>query len=199
MSDLWNQLVLLANANNGHVTAKQAVSAGISRTLLMQYVKEEKLTRVCRGHYIITGEIADEYALLQSRSSHLVFSHGTALFIWGLSDRIPHILDVSVPQSVNVSKLKSDHPDVHFHYVRKDLFDIGKTESLSPHGNNIILYDKERCICDLIKARKSTDMQLYSQAIKDYFSHECNVRKLIKYGRLLGIEDKIRTYTEVML
>ena len=37
-------------------------------------------------------------------------------------------------------------------------------------------------------------MQLYSQAIKDYFKSKPNNRKLLKYGQIFGIEDKIRTY-----
>lgn len=41
-------------------------------------------------------------------------------------------------------------------------------------------------------------MQLYTQAIKDYFKAKPNNRKLLKYGKLFGIEDKIRTYMEVL-
>ena len=65
-------------------------------------------------------------------------------------------------------------------------------------GSSIRLYDKERRICDLIRDRKHTDMQIYSQAIKEYFNHQPNMRKLLKYGRQFGIEEKIRTYSEVL-
>ena len=41
-------------------------------------------------------------------------------------------------------------------------------------------------------------MQLYTQAIKDYFKTKPNNRKLLKYGKLFGVEDKIRTYMEVL-
>ena len=62
----------------------------------------------------------------------------------------------------------------------------------------IKLYDKERCLCDLIRNKEQMDMQLYTQAIKDYFKANPNNRKLLKYGKLFGIEDKIRTYIEVL-
>jgi hypothetical protein len=116
-----------------------------------------------------------------------------------MSDRVPHILDLTVPQGANVMKIRHDNPDVRFHYVSPHLLGIGKTETHSPQGNTVVLYDKERCICDLIKARSKTDMQLYTQAIKLYFSQEANTRKLLKYGKQFGIEDKIRTYMEVLL
>ena len=42
------------------------------------------------------------------------------------------------------------------------------------------------------------DMQLYTQDIKDYFRSKPNNRKLLKYGKVFGIEEKIRIYMEVL-
>ena len=84
-------------------------------------------------------------------------------------------------------------------HVGAEQLGLGKSEMVSPQGAAITLYDKERCICDLIRARKHTDMQIYTQAIKDYFAHGADTRKLLKYAKKLGIEDKVRTYMEVLL
>lgn len=197
--DSWSKLVQAAEANNGHLTTGQAAAAGVSRTMLTKYVKSGRLIRVCRGHYVIADNTSDEYALLQARSRRVIFSHGTALFFWGLSDRVPHIIDLTVPQGSNTARLKQGNPHLRFHYVQPELFEFGVTEAVSPQGSSIILYDKERCICDLIRARNHTDMQIYSQAIKDYFAQGANTRKLLKYGKKFGIEDKIRTYMEVLM
>ena len=178
---------------------KQVEKAGINRGRLKQYVDSGELIQICKGRYILPGAIADEYTLIQSRSRRAIFSYGTALFFWGLSDRVPHIFDMTVPQGTNVTRIRRDHSDVRFHYVQADLHPLGQTETHSPHGNTILLYDKERCICDMIRSRKQMDMQLFTQAIKDYFSNHPNIRKLLKYGKQFGIEDKIRTYTEVLL
>jgi len=105
----------------------------------------------------------DEFAFFQIQCSSLVFSYGTALYVWGFTDIIPHTFDISVPQ-----------------------------------GAVIRLYDKERCLCDLIKDRNQIEKQLYIQAIKDYFKNRPDVRKLLKYGKTFGIEEKIRTYMEVL-
>jgi hypothetical protein len=80
----------------------------------------------------------------------------------------------------------------------KSFYDLGITETQSPQGAVIRLYDKERCLCDLIKDRNRIEKQLYVQAIKDYFKCRPDVRKLIKYGKVFGIEEKIRTYMEVL-
>ena len=59
-------------------------------------------------------------------------------------------------------------------------------------------YGNARCICYSIRNKEQINMQLYTQAIKDYFKAKPNNGKLLKYGRLFGIEDKIRTYMEVL-
>lgn len=80
----------------------------------------------------------------------------------------------------------------------KGFYDLGITETQSPQGAVVRLYDKERCLCDLIKDRNQIEKQLYVQAIKDYFKSRPDVRKLLKYGKAFGIEEKIRTYMEVL-
>ena len=199
MEKRWDLITTLADKNGGYLTTKQAEERGISRATLSGYTGVGKLIRVARGRYIVAEMMADEFALLQSRCSHAVFSHGTALYFWGLSDRIPHTLDLTVSQGTNVTRVKRDNPQARFHYVGAEQLGLGKSEMVSPQGATITLYDKERCICDLIRARKHTDMQIYTQAIKDYFAHGADTRKLLKYAKKLGIEDKVRTYMEVLL
>jgi hypothetical protein len=65
-------------------------------------------------------------------------------------------------------------------------------------GANVRVYDKERCICDLIRDKRNIDTQLYIQAVKEYFKSGCNARKILKYGKIFGVEEKLRTYMEVL-
>ena len=186
MDKIWNQIERLVNESNGMITTAQVEADGISRTALKKYVDEGQLVRVRKGLYT-------------ARSGKALFSYGTALFLWGLSDRVPHTIDVTVPHGTNVTKIKRDNPQVRFHYVNSILFELGKAETTSPQGATVLLYDKERCICDLIRDKKEMDMQLYTQAIKEYFRTGANSRKLLKYGKQFGIENLIRIYMEVLL
>jgi len=68
---------------------------------------------------------------------------------------------------------------------------LGKINVQSPQGKPIHIYNAERTLCDMIKDKKNVDIQLFSDAIKFYFdSKERDFRRLFKYARLLGIEDK---------
>ncbi len=198
MDQIWERIQAVAEKNNGFIKTAQVEQLGISRPMLRKYTEAGKLEQVCKGLYILASDIADEYALLQARSKFAVFSYGTALFLWGLSDRTPHTYDITVPRGTNISLLKRDNPNLRCHYVQSDTYEIGISETASPQGATVRLYDKERCICDLIRDKNQIDMQLYSQAIKDYFKTKPNIRKLLKYGKLFGIEEKIRTYMEVL-
>ncbi len=89
--------------------------------------------------------------------------------------------------------------DIQVHYVKKDLYELGKTEIKSPQGNLIPVYDLDRTICNIIIDRDKIDKQIFIEALKRYFkSPNKNLRRLIKYSRLFKIEDEIRKYMEVL-
>lgn len=198
MDQIWKHINEIAKENNGIIKTSQVEALGISRPMIKKYMDMGKLDQICKGLYVLNGELSDEYALLQARSKNAVFSYGTALFLWGLSDRVPHVYDISIPWGTNISLLKRDNPNLRCHYVQRDVYDLGITETQSPQGATVKVYDRERCICDIICDKPQMDVQIYSQAIKDYFKTNPNNRKLLKYGKSFGIEDKIRTYMEVL-
>ena len=198
MDQIWKRIEAVAEQNNGFIRTSQVEELGISRPMLRKYTDAGKLEQVRKGLYVLSDDIADEYALLQARSKVALFSYCTAFFLWGLSDRTPHVYDITRPRGANISLLKRDNSNLRCHYVQQEIYELGISETTSPQGATVRLYDKERCICDLIRDKEQMDMQLYSQAIKDYFKSKPNNRKLLKYGKVFGIEDKIRTYMEVL-
>ncbi|MBK5244646.1 MAG: type IV toxin-antitoxin system AbiEi family antitoxin domain-containing protein [Eubacteriaceae bacterium] len=188
----------IAENADGIITTKQIEEAGISRTRIRTLVEMGFIVKESQGIYSMANILVDEYKLIQLRSEKIVFSYGTALYLHGMSDRVPHTIDVTVPQGDNISRIKKDHPSIRFHYVKKECWDLGIITIKSPMGAEVRVYDKERCICDLIRDKKVMDMQIYIQAVQEYFRSENNARKLLKYGKKFGIEEKIRTYMEVL-
>lgn len=196
--EIFEVISKLAEETNGIITTKRIEEAGISRTVIKSYVDSGELVREGRGIYSLASELPDEYKILQMRSEKIIFSYGTALYLWGMSDRTPHYLDVTVPQGYNMSKIKKDNPKINFHYVQRDLWNIGITQTKTALGNSVNLYDKERCICDVILMKKEIDKQIYIQAIKEYFKTEYNSRKIIKYAKIFGVEDQTRDYLDIL-
>lgn len=198
MDAIWNKIVALVEQNDGLIKTGMVEKAGIGRHVLKRYLDAGRLVRIRKGIYVLNDGLADEYALLQIQCGKAIFSYGTALYLWGMSDRVPHNIDITIPQGTNLTRLRKDNTDLRCHYVQPDLYKLGISQVRSPQGGMVRLYDKERCICDLIRHKDQIEMQLYRQAIQEYFKNQPNHRKILKYGKQFGIEEKIRTYMEVL-
>lgn len=160
MDAIWNKMKIVADTNDGYIKTSDVEAAGISRPMIKKYLDAGKLEQVRKGLYVLSDGLFDEFALLQVQSTKAIYSYGTAIFLWGLSDRTPHIFDITLPRGTNVSRLKKDNINLRCHYVDKELYEIGITETVSPQGARVKLYDKERCICDLIRNKDQVDIQI---------------------------------------
>lgn len=193
-----DELRAVIETNNGIASLEQLQKAGFTRMMIYAGLTNGILNKEAHGNYSMADQQPDEYRIIQCRSEKLVFSHATALYLHGISDRVPHTLDITVPQGDNVSKIKRDYDNTRFHYCKKDLWQLGLTQILTPQGFTVNAYDLERCICDLIRDKKNVDNQIFVQTIREYFMHHCQNRKIIEYSREMNVEAKVRTYMEVL-
>ncbi len=188
----------LLEENHGYLMTSQVIEKGISRTTLSQYVKNEGLGRVARGIYMSDDAWLDELFILQAKSEKIIFCGETALYLHGLIDREYSKICISVPRGFNVSHIKSDNLQVK--YPSKEIYSLGVCQVPSSSGNLVRVYDKERCICDLIKERSSTDVQNFQTAIKEYISDkDKRLSRLIQYAQTLGVREEVMKYVEVLV
>lgn len=184
--------------NNSYITTKEAEELGIKKHKLSKYVREGFIERSQRGVYVLVDDVIDVYEVFQSTSDKMIYSFGTALYFHGLSDRAPSTFYITLPQGYNASRIKK-REDTNIHYVKKELHELGKEMIDSPLGGKVVVYDKERCICDLIKYKDSIDKQLFVEAITLYFkSEDADKRRLMKYAEYMKIEDKVKLYLEIL-
>ena len=182
------------------ITNKEAEELGYTRHNLSELTESGQLERLRPGLYQLKGKVIEDFVLISSNSNRIIFSHQTALYLHDLYDRTPNVFHISVLQGYNASHIKKRYEDLQVHYVKKELYELGKTGIKSPQGNLIPVYDIERTICDIIIDREKIDKQIFTEAIKRYYkSPNKNLRRLIKYSRLFNIEDEIRKYMEVLL
>ena len=70
----------------------------------------------------------------------------------------------------------------------------------TPGGNSVRAYGAERTLCDILKTRNHTDVQVVTDAFKIYAARrEKNIPLLSEYARKLKVEEKMRSYLEVLL
>jgi len=198
MGDL-EKIKQIAAKNNGFIETGTVVAEGIRKEVLKRLLELGELERISRGRYVLSGSIVDDYKILQMRCKSCIFSHTTSLYLLGLSDRAPSQYHMTVAQGSNVTYLTREYDDLVFHYVKPSLIKLGLTSVKSPFGNTVRSYDSERTICDLLKEKDRFDIQIVSNAFKSYFRGRQDISKLSKYSRLLGVENLLHTYTEVLL
>lgn len=188
----------LIDDNNGYLITSEATNYGISKTYISYFIKQHQMEKVAQGIYILDDVWPDELFILQQRNKMIIYSGETALYLHGLIDREYSKVCFSVPIGYNASHIKLPSKDIR--YIKKDIFDLGVCETPSISGNNVRLYNKERCICDLIKNRKKYEIQLFQTALKEYMSSkDRHLTNLIEIAQTLGIRDKVMKYVEVML
>lgn len=186
--------------NNGVITTKQVIEYGIHKDILKNMVIKEELEKIANGLYGLPGESIDEYLYFTHRIPKGIFSHETAAYLHGFTTRLPFSYVMTVAVGDNVSRVKSVKSNILFKYVNKEFYKIGKSTSLSPFGREIVVYDKERTILDLIKDKDRVDTQVFTESIKTYFSSkDKNILRLSTYAMQLGMENELRSYTEVLL
>ncbi len=184
--------------NNGFYRICDAQSLGFSKGAATQFVKHAGLCKEAHGVYRSDDAWPDNLYLLQLRNSKIIFSHETALYLHELSDRESMQPIVTVKRGYNAGHLKACNVKVYT--VIPEWFEIGAVTIETPAGNTVRVYDKERCICDIVRNKKKMDIQVFQTAMNSYFADKSkNIHNLMQYAEVFGIAEKMRQYTEVLL
>lgn len=196
--DAYQILGKLARQGGGIVSTKRAEAAGISRATLSKLCQQGKLQRIARGQYSFGDSLADELLSFSLRTEQLIFSHETALFLHGMSDRTPFVHSVTVSSSYIPSP--SLRSECKVYYIKPELFDLGQITLPTPFGNLVPCYDMERTLCDILRSRNKIGTETLLAALKQYAAcREKNLNRLSQYAAKMNLTNLVRQYLEVLL
>lgn len=196
--DYMTKLSSIAKKHGGIVETRVAIAHGISKAMLSKLCKTEKIHRVAQGQYILPEEMQDELLSISKRSEQIIFSHETALFLHGISDRTPFEHTITVPSSYTPSIVTKAACKIY--YIKPELFVLGKTLLKTPSGNEVPAYDLERTICDCIRSRNRMGTETFLTALKRYAaSPKKDLNKLNSYAKKMRVANVLRQYLEVLL
>lgn len=188
---------LLEASPDGTVTAEQVTEAGLHRSILQELVENGELYRFGRGLYVISNAWEDDFYLLQRKYGRGIYSHDTALYLLGYSDRTPAQYTMTFPKGYNAPSLKQE--SIIVKRVVSENYSFGVMEMQSPCGNSIRVYSLERTLCDILRGGGS-DIQIVGAAMKKYAaSKEKDIHKLMQYAEKLRVKPKALRYMEILL
>ena len=190
------QIEIHLKESGGIITSAYCRENNIPTVYLSRLAKEGKLFRVQKGIYIIEDGDYDEYYFFQYQYKKAIFSYETALFLLGVTDKIPWRIDVTV---YNGYKFNEKQDTLNINYVKKSIYNLGIIQKKTMFGNIVNVYSHERILCDFISNKEKMDTEVYVKLIRYYFKYkDKDIHSLYEIARKMGIEDKVREVMEVV-
>lgn len=188
----------IAEKNNGIVTASMVSEAGISRGSLKYLSDSGSLEKVSRGVYTLPNSWSDEFVEVQSRYKKGIFSLTTALFLLDLTDKTPHRFEMTFPATYNLSRPKAE--GIKCFGAKDEYYNMGIAELQTPAGHLVRSYNAEKTLCDILRPHNRVDIAMITEAFKNYsLSNDKDLHLLSQYAKELHVEEKVRSYMEVLI
>ncbi|MGR5590164.1 type IV toxin-antitoxin system AbiEi family antitoxin domain-containing protein [Peptoniphilus grossensis] len=190
------QIEIHLKESGGIITSAYCRENNIPTVYLSRLAKEGKLFRVQKGIYIIEDGDYDEYYFFQYQYKKVIFSYETALFLLGVTDKIPWRIDVTVYNGYKFNEKKNT---LNINYVKKSIYNLGIIQKKTMFGNIVNVYSYERILCDFISNKEKMDTEVYVKLIRYYFKYkDKDIHSLYEIARKMGIEDKVKEVMEVV-
>ena len=108
-------------------------------------------------------------------------------------------MEVSIAISKKKKVVKPDYPPTKIYYFIDDVFKAGIVEQRI--GNVVVLmYEKEKPICDCIKYKNQLGMDIVKEAFCEYLKNtNRNFELLIKHAEICKVKPILKNYLEVMI
>lgn len=181
--------------NQGIIRIADIIAEGISRQYAIRYLQDRNYEKVAKGVYLATDAWQDDLYIISLQYKKIVYSHDTALYLLGLSEREPICFTVTVPRGYKVD-YKGNSPLKKVTVVEERYF-LGIDTAVTPYGHTVPCYNAERTLCDIF--RTDTEMQEKQFAVKEYLNGKKNLPRLMEYAKTFRVEKRIKQYMEVLL
>ena len=157
---MLDELVSYIDAEGGVAYSSQLKGAGFSAGLISYASETGLIDRISRGIYCTPDVFEDDFLVIGTRWRRCIFSHNSALYLNGLSDRLPVVQSVTVPRGYNPVRLIEDFPGIQIHWVRPDIYELGATNIMTPSVNSREkdLHELAR-MCEALGVRR--ELQVY--------------------------------------
>ena len=181
--------------NQGIIQIADITTNGISKQYAIKYLQEHGFERVAKGIYLEPDAWKDELYILSLQYKKIVYSHDTALYLLGLSEREPIYYTVTVPRGYKVNCKKETN--IRMVTAVDEYYFLGIDTAVTSFGHTVPCYNAERTLCDLFRSDVETQEKQF--AVKEYLRGKKNLPRLMEYAKILHVEKRMRQYMEVLL
>lgn len=129
-----------------------------------------------------------ELEIISKKYSKAIITLNSAFYYYGLTDTVPEFYYVATPKnSRKISDVR-----VKQIYENSEAFELGKT-TIEYNGIDIVIYDKERLLVELLRNKRKIPFDLYKELITSYrkIMHEMDMAKVAEYAYELPKTDMV--------
>ena len=191
------KILSLFGSHHGYLTKKQIQDKSTYNHLL-KLVEEGIVVRVKRGVYHYEDAGFDNTMIDIEK-----IVPGGVLCLY--SAWAYYELSVQIPQSFNIAIEKKrkiqlpEYPPITLYYWTREYQELGVVEQ-NTGGYKVRIYDLEKSVCDAVKYRTKTGMDVMSEILKNYLKRkDRNLSLLMEYAKKMRIEKTLKTYLEIGL
>ena len=199
MNQNFNKLDKLMETGDGSISRKDALANGVPPATFTRYVRLNQLVKIRRGVYAKTEGAVDDLYQFQRRYPKIVYSGITALYLLGLTDRIPDLMEFTVVKGYRVRKESVGSQAICHIENNAELFGMGNVNSKTIFGNTVTCFSKEKMVVEMIRKRDEYDSELFLKALKTFLKGtDKHMDFLFEYARMRKIEEKVYRILEAM-
>ena len=158
----------MMETGDGSISRKDALANGVPPATFTRYVRLNQLVKIRRGVYAKTEGAVDDLYQFQRRYPKIVDSGITALYLLGLTDRIPDLMEFTVVKGYRVRKESVGSQAICHIENNAELFGMGNVNSKTIFGNIVTCFSKEKMVVEMIRKRDEYDSELFLKALKTF-------------------------------
>lgn len=185
---------------NGVMRTSELYNEGITYGKLQGLIEDGLVEKIKYGYYQWQDDRAfTEVSSIVSLFPEAIICDLSAAMYYGYTDRTIGIWHIAVDNKSARKKYNLDYPKIKPHFIEATRLDIGATEG-EIDGIKVMIYDRERVVCDCLRHVNKMDGEIFNTIIKRYVSDsQKNPARLMEYASKLGVEKKARRVIGVWL
>lgn len=151
----------------GPLKAAEIAEAGYSYKEIQALENAGEIKRIKSGYYVCPQAELSEEELVFGMFPDGVFTMETALFYHGYLPQRSIYWSVAVSKNTSKSRFKLDYPIIHPFYAEPKVLESGVIKKDTGFGC-IMLYEKDRLMCEVLKYRDKMDKEDFKIALRAY-------------------------------
>ena len=194
-----NRILKIFQEHSGYTWTKDIRAQGIHHKYLQELVEEGIIIRIRHGLYSLP-EIESYNSLHEALLvvPDGIICMGTALSFYELTTWNPPDVHIAIPHGRKI--VLPDYPPIKLYHFSGVFFETGKKEISLSTGQKIMIYDKERTICDAVRYRNRIGIDVMKEVLGEYIrSKDKKLNVLYEYAKTLRISSILNQYMDVLL